>query len=261
MDTTTTESETAPVNDEDTIGTDVVLREIPSGVALSTPAEARQRAEEIRGHLTLGFGKLTLAREKRDDIALGYDSWWAYVTDLLGDLRSLALPAEERRHVITSLRADGMSQRVIAAQLDTSLGTVNADLRKASTQVAEIRGADGKVYSQPQRERKAPEPFVRTPGMSKRAEVVARIAAAGPRGLTCLELERATRWRHGIASSPLSAVARQGLVVQAGTVLVTDPQPSRRGGRVLRAAGNVREGYAVWVTPEHLIIGAELVEE
>jgi hypothetical protein len=229
-------------SDEDTIGTDVVLREIPAGVALSTPAEARQRAEEIRGHLTLGFGKLTLAREKRDDIALGYPSWWAYVTDLLGDLRSLALPAEERRHVITSMRADGMSQRVIADRLDTSLGTVNADLRKAGTQVAEIRGADGKVYTQPQRATEPAAPFVRTEGMSKRAEVVARIRHAGTHGMTCLEIEsrKATGWRHGIASSPLSAVARQGLVVRAGTV---------------------REGYAVWVTPEHLIIGAELVEE
>jgi hypothetical protein len=56
-----------------------VLATVPAGVALSTPAEAAARAEEIRGHLALGFGKLTVAREKRDDLALGYPSWWAYV--------------------------------------------------------------------------------------------------------------------------------------------------------------------------------------
>jgi RNA polymerase subunit RPABC4/transcription elongation factor Spt4 len=253
------ESETDMTTTE-TIGADLVLATVPAGVALSTPAEAAARAEEIRGHLTLGFGKLTVAREKRDDLALGYPSWWAYVSGEFGDLDALGLPAEERRYVVSSMRADGMSQRVIAERLDTSVGTVNADLRKAGTQVAEVTGADGKVYTKPQRSTERPAAFVRTAGMSKRAEVVARVAAAGPRGLTCLELERATRWRHGIASSPLSAVARQGLVVQAGTVLATDPQPGRRGGRVVRA-GTVREGYAVWVTPEHLILEADLVED
>jgi hypothetical protein len=225
---------------EVTIGTDLVLATVPAGVALSSYAEAKARAAEIRGHLALGFGKLTLARECRDDLALGYGSFWLYVQGEFGDLNTLGLPAEERRHVVTSMRADGMSQRVIAERLDTSVGTVNADLRKAGAQVAEVTGADGKTYTQPQRTTERPAAFVRTPGMSKRAEVVARVAAAGERGLTCLELEKATRWRHGIASSPLSAVARQGQVVRAGTV---------------------RDGYSVWVTPEHAVIDAELVED
>jgi hypothetical protein len=219
MSTTTTE----------TIGTDLVLATVPAGVALSTPAEAAARAEEIRGHLALGFGKLTVAREKRDDLALGSGSWWAYVSGEYGALDTLGLPAEERRYVVTSMRADGMSQRTIAERLDTSVGTVNADLRKAGTQVAEVVGADGKVYTQPQRPTQRPAPFTPDPGMSKRAEVVARIRHAGPAGLTCLDIEKATGWRHGAASSAVSATARQ---------------------RKIAHSGAFRDDYSVWVAPE-----------
>jgi hypothetical protein len=220
--------------------TDLELRTVPPGVALSTYQEAADRAEEIRGHLALGFGKLTVAREKRDDLALGYHSWHDYVSGEYGALDTLGLPAEERRYVVTSMRADGMSQRTIAAQLDTSVGTVNADLRKAGTQVTEIRGADGKVYTKPQRPTARPAAFTPEPGMSKRAEVVARIRHAGTAGLTCLDLEKATGWRHGAASSAVSATARQRKIIHAGTF---------------------RDDYSVWVTPEHLIIDAELIEE
>jgi hypothetical protein len=144
------ESETDMTTTE-TIGTDLVLATVPAGVALSTPAEAAARAEEIRGHLTLGFGKLTVAREKRDDLALGYPSWWAYVSGEFGDLDALGLPAEERRHVVSSMRADGMSQRVIAERLDTSASAPSTPTcARPGHQVAEVTGADGKVYTKPQ---------------------------------------------------------------------------------------------------------------
>jgi hypothetical protein len=234
------ESETDMTTTE-TIGTDLVLATVPAGVALSTPAEAAARAEEIRGHLTLGFGKLTVAREKRDDLALGYGSWHLYLEAIFGDLRSLGLPAGEREHVVESLRVDaGLSQRGIAERLSISVGAVNADLKRRGVTVAQVTGADGKVYRKPQRATEPAAPFVRTPGMSKRAEVVARVAAAGARGLTCLELEKATRWGHGMASSPVSATARQQKIAHAGVF---------------------RDGYSVWVTPENLVIDAELVED
>jgi RNA polymerase subunit RPABC4/transcription elongation factor Spt4 len=209
------ESETDMTTTE-TIGADLVLATVPAGVALSTPAEAAARAEEIRGHLTLGFGKLTVAREKRDDLALGYPSWWAYVSGEFGDLDALGLPAEERRHVVSSMRADGMSQRVIAERLDTSVGTVNADLRKAGAQAVEVRGADGKVYPS-SRERKAPEP-VADPyaGLSRMEETVARVAAAGARGLTSIELDAATGWPMGTATANLCKQERHGRIHRSG---------------------------------------------
>jgi hypothetical protein len=196
--------------------TDLELRTLPADVALSTEAEARQRAEEIRGHLTIGFGKLTVARECRDDIALGYGSWHEYLAGEFGALDTLGLPAEERRYVVTSMRADGMSQRTIAAQLDTSVGTVNADLRKAGTQVAEIRGADGKVYPATQ-ERKAPSaPVDPYEGLSRTEETFARVASAGTRGLTSIELDAATGWPMGTATASLSRLERRGRIHRSG---------------------------------------------
>lgn len=201
---------------EITIGTDLVLATIPAGVALSTFEEAKARAAEIRGHLTLGFGKLTLARECRDDLALGYPSWWEYLAGEYGALDTLGLPAEERRYAITSMHADGMSQRVIAERLDTSVGTVNADLRKAGTQVAEVRGADGKVYPS-SRERKAPEPPVDPyAGLSRMQETLARVSAAGARGLTSIELDAATGWPMGTATANLSKLERRGRIHRCG---------------------------------------------
>jgi DNA-binding CsgD family transcriptional regulator len=200
---------------EITIGTDLVLATVPAGVALSTPAEAAARAEEIRGHLTLGFGKLTVAREKRDDLALGYPSWWEYLAGEYGALDTLGLPAEERRYAVTSMRADGMSQRVIAERLDTSVGTVNADLRKAGAQVAEVTGADGKVYAAT-RERKVSTPTVSYEGLSRMEETLARVAAAGSRGLTSIELDAATGWPMGTATANLCKQERRGRIHRSG---------------------------------------------
>jgi DNA-binding CsgD family transcriptional regulator len=200
----------------ETIGTDLVLATVPAGVALSTPAEAAARAAEIRGHLALGFGKLTVAREKRYDLALGYPSWWEYLAGEYGALDTLGLPAEERRYAITSMRANGMSQRVIAERLDTSVGTVNADLRKAGAQVAEVTGADGKVYAAT-RERKASTPVASYEGLSRMEETVARVAAAGARGLTSIELDAATGWPMGTATANLSRLERRGRIRRSGT--------------------------------------------
>jgi DNA-binding CsgD family transcriptional regulator len=200
----------------ETIGTDLVLATVPAGVALSTPAEAAARAAEIRGHLALGFGKLTVAREKRDDLALGYPSWWEYLAGEYGALDTLGLPAEERRYAITSMRANGMSQRVIAERLDTSVGTVNADLRKAGAQVAEVTGADGKVYAAT-RERKASTPVASYEGLSRMEETVARVAATGTRGLTSIELDAATGWPMGTATANLSRLERRGRIHRSGT--------------------------------------------
>jgi hypothetical protein len=199
----------------------------PNVVAGLDEAAARRLTDEIREHLTLGFAKLAIARERRADVALGYTTWWEYVDTEFGDLRYLGLPPEERRHVVASMRADSkMSQRAIADRLDVAVGTINNDLRVTGVVVDAVQGEDGKTYATPKRERQ-PE-WVPHEGMSKRDEVVERIRRRGELGLTCRELEIATGWHHGMASSPLSAVARQGRV---------------------QATGERRLGYAVYVVP------------
>jgi hypothetical protein len=213
---------------------------------VSTMEEAAQRATEIRQHLSLGFGKLALARERRDDAALGYPSWWQYVEGEFGDLANLGLPAGEREYVVESMRVDAlMSQREIADRLATSAATVNGDLKRRGVVTDTVKGKDGKTYTKPQRTapEKAPE-FARLPGMSKRTEVVERIRHAGRKGMTCRELELATGWHHGKCSSPLSAVATQHRV-----------EPT----------GERRLGYGVYVAPEFLpvegVVDGEVVEE
>jgi hypothetical protein len=220
----------------------LVLAPDPEAVALSTAEEARRRADEIREHLTLGFAKLTIARERRDDVALRYPSWWQYVEGEFGDLRHLGLPAGEREYVVESMRVDGqMSQRAIAERLQTSAATVNGDLKRRGVTTDLVVGQDGKTYTQPQRTQGEQRPeFARLPGMGKRAEVVARIRHAGWHGMTCRELEIATGWHHGVASSPLSAVAGQGKVVPTG---------------------ERRLGYGVYVDPEFLVLEGEIAQE
>jgi transposase len=205
-------------------------------VAASTPEEARARADEIREHLLLGFGKLALAREKRDDVALGYPSWWLYVETEYGALKELGLPASEREHVVESMSRDGLSQHVIADRLAVSPGTVNSDLKRRGVQTDVVRGKDGKLYPA-KRAVEKPASFTRLPGMSKRAEVVERVRLAGARGMTCREIEHVTHWGHGIASSPFTAVFQQ---------------------RKILPTGERREGYGVYVTPEFLVIEGEV---
>jgi Trp operon repressor len=212
------ETDMTTTDTAEVIGTDLVLATVPAGVALSTPAEAAARAEEIRGHLTLGFGKLTVAREKRDDLALGYRSFWEYVEGEFGDLNTLGLPATEREHVVESMRIDAqLSQRAIAERLGTSVATVNGDLRRRGVTVAGVVGADGKTYPA-NRERKAVEP-VADPyaGLSRMEETVARVATAGARGLTSIELDAATGWPMGTATANLSRLERRGRIHRCGT--------------------------------------------
>lgn len=210
------ESETTAMTTTETIGADLVLTTVPTGVALSTFEEAQARAEEIRGHLTLGFGKLTVAREKRDDLALGYSSWHQYLEAIFGDLRSLGLPASEREHVVESLRVDaGLSQRAIAERLDTSVASVNGDLKRRGVTVARVTGADGKVYAAT-RERKASTPVASYEGLSRMEETVARVAAAGARGLTSIELDGATGWPMGTATANLCKQERRGRIHRSG---------------------------------------------
>jgi transposase len=219
---------------------DLVLRmETPEpNVAISTREEARARADEIREHLLLGFGKLALAREKRDDVALGYPSWWLYVETEFGALRELGLPASEREHVVESMSRDGLSQHVIAERLSVSPGTVNSDLKRRGVQTDVVRGKDGKLYPSRKAPKETPTAFARLPGMSKRAEVVARVRAAGEAGMTCHEIEKATGWHHGVASSPFSAVAGQHKILPTG---------------------EKREGYRVYVVPEFAVVEGEVV--
>lgn len=195
-----------------------------------TAAEAEELTQAIRTDLAGAVVRLRAARDRAAHTALGYPSWHGYVEDRLGDLLAqLRLPVTERRALVASLAATGEhSMRDIAARLGVSSSTVKNDVHALEEagqldRPDRVVSRDGTLRAATGRRAVA---YVPEPGMSRRAEAVARTAHAGPDGLTCLELERDTGWRHGVASSPMSWARRTGRVTGTGVL---------------------REGYEVYV--------------
>jgi hypothetical protein len=111
--------------------------------------EARRRRDRIQlllGAITEQTNKVAAILEEakmRDDyLTLGYKSWTAYITGeyagLLADLGRV-----ERREVVGSLTASGMSTRAIAGVVGTSQKTVVKDLQV----IPEVSPGDDLAYS------------------------------------------------------------------------------------------------------------------
>lgn len=171
---------------------------------------ARLRTDRLRGRLATAWGELQdlIAREAWR--VLGYDTLADWMQAEFGDLRLLRISKEQSEEIIRAMHAQGMRYRQIRDALGVSLGKISGAL--TDTQ---------------------PAPVVRLvvdeAPRSKREQVLELIGREGDRGKTCLELEHETGWRHGVASSPVSYHA------------------SPKSGR-LRATGQFRDGYAVYVT-------------
>jgi hypothetical protein len=180
-----------------------------------TAIGARRLTDEIRHHLGSALVKLADARNGHAHLALGYPSWWQYVESEFGAIRELRLPVPERQALVASMTDDDLTVDQIQAKIGFSRGTIHAD--RVAT------GRSVKLHAVPAPE---PEPIGHLP---KRDQVVILIGRQGDRGMTCLEIELETGWRHGVASSPVSACARQGRI---------------------RATGRFRAGYGVYVVVE-----------
>ena len=168
-----------------------------------TEAGARLRTDRLRGRLETAWAELQFLLERRAWAVLGYESPADWLQAEFGDLRLVRITREQRADIVGAMRSQGMSVRAISRALGVSVGTVHGH----TAPVIELP-APVEVSQQPKTDR-----------------VVALIAAQGDRGMTCLELELETGWRHGVASGPLSAVAKRGRV---------------------RATGRFRSGYGVY---------------
>ncbi|MFC7275276.1 hypothetical protein ACFQS1_14895 [Paractinoplanes rhizophilus] len=91
-----------------------------------TTDEARELTAEIRRDLDGLLPKIKRAFEGRADKALGYDSWQAYCSAELSDVR---VPVGSRPAMVAELRQSGMSQRAIGAALGVHHSTVAEDLK------------------------------------------------------------------------------------------------------------------------------------
>lgn len=103
-------------------------------------AEARQKLQEL----------VAEAKAGNAHIALGYASWTAYLSEVLGE-EPLLLARGERQEMVQMLSAEGMSMRAIAPIVGTSHITVRNDLTAVKNLTAEplradILGMDGKHH-------------------------------------------------------------------------------------------------------------------
>lgn len=107
---------------------------------------AVQLTEDIRLSVADIELKIIEAYYGRAWSALDYESWDAYVA---GEFKTapLAMPREDRKAQVASLRSQGLSLRAIGAVTGTSEATVHSDLAGVQNLTpASITGIDGKAY-------------------------------------------------------------------------------------------------------------------
>lgn len=145
-------------------------------VAAITEPEARKLTEKIR----ITAHNYADARQKLQQyvaeakagnahLVLGYASWTAYLSEVLGE-EPMRLARSERQEMVQLLSAEGMSTRAIAPIVGASHETVSADMRgvrfltpptlsdepgpivklTGPNSAATVTGLDGKSYARPE---------------------------------------------------------------------------------------------------------------
>lgn len=158
-----------------------------------TADEARELTNEIRHRLDGLLPLIKQAFERRADLALGYESWQAYCTAELNDVR---VPVGDRPAMVAELRQVGMSQRAIAGSLGVSQPTVLNDLRRASDQDLSVE-APARVTSLDGRERPATQP-PKAPGLGVGLPPVGPILAGAVAQDRAARTEPAGRYREPV---------------------------------------------------------------
>jgi hypothetical protein len=121
-----------------------------------TEVATREAAASRAAHIRAGIGAylttlahISTAYAQRDWVALGYESWDAYVNGEYSEHR-LKLSPEHRQKAVAELRLAGMSTRAIGSTLGVDAKTVRNDLNPGgenSPPAAPVTGADGKSYA------------------------------------------------------------------------------------------------------------------
>lgn len=188
-----------------------------------TEAGARRLTDRIRQQLITVDADLASAFELNAHRLLGYATWSAYCAAEFPQLEQVTLRPQARLECVKALREVGASERAIAAAVRVSPAQAHADLVKLRERGelddtgARVRSLDGRDRpAQTGTETRAAAQVERHGLTILMHEAWQRVDAAGDAGLTCLELERKARWRHGRASSLLHRLERAGLAVRDG---------------------------------------------
>jgi hypothetical protein len=219
---------------------------MPAGVSIEAPAyagtystreTAQRRAERIRGNVAELVEDLVSAWREHDDEALGFDTFADYTTWLFGDVRRVSIPVDARRELVAGMtERDGLSVRKIADALGVSKSLV-ADDRKvmlADEQLVEARVLDVEPGDEVIDAEVVDEPAPLDPlrGLTPKWRALARVAGAGPDGLTSLELVEVLDAAWETSASSLSKLAAKRLVV-AGSL--AEARDNRRPYRITDA--------------------------
>lgn len=112
-------------------------------------SEARAKLQEL----------VSEAKEGNAHLALGYASWTAYLSEVLGE-EPMRLARSERQEMVQLLSSEGMSTRAIAPIVGAHHDTVASDLKSApvgNPTPTPVQGMDGKAYTKPESQPAAPK--------------------------------------------------------------------------------------------------------
>lgn len=133
-----------------------------SAVAVASMSE--QEAQKLTERIRLTAHNYTEARAKLQELvaeakegnahlALGYASWTAYLSEVLGE-EPMRLARSERQEMVQLLSSEGMSTRAIAPIVGADHVTVSRDLGRVANATPEppapVQGMDGKTYTRPE---------------------------------------------------------------------------------------------------------------
>jgi hypothetical protein len=187
-----------------------------------TRAGAEKLAARIRRNLAAADDDLLRAWEGEAWVPLGLESFGAFCELVTQDLLFVRLTVPQRRERILRLVEAGASQRDAALASGVSPATVNADVRWLEDtgqlqRPEQVRGSDGVLRPATVLRPVPAITSVDRCGLTLLMhEAWQRVDRAGDDGITCPELEKVARWRHGRTSSLLHRLERAGLVYRTG---------------------------------------------
>jgi hypothetical protein len=174
-----------------------------------TEIGARRLISQARNALVLADDVLARLYQGRAWEVTGHADFVAMCAAELPELRHLKMRAQPRRERVKALRAEGATIPEIAAATGASVGSIHGDLKA-------LEGGHSR----------AAVSTLKAAGMTSWQRVVLEVGRRGAAGLTCLEFEGVTGWRHGAASAAFHAAERKGHV---------------------RRVPSFRQGYAAYV--------------
>jgi DNA-binding transcriptional ArsR family regulator len=193
-----------------------------------TAAEAEQLLDTVTRQaeqLDAGLGRLYHGGAAE---ALGFGTgaagWAALCRDRLRHLEWLSIkPGPRRLEKVAELRRQQLSARAIGDAMGLSAATVSGELAKLRdagvdlpTNVVSLDGRRRPARAA-ERAQEAPAAPVRPDGLTDLMwAALEHLAAAGDRGLSCLELERVAGWREGRCTSLLFRLRAAGLAARPG---------------------------------------------